>query len=109
MRRGVAAVRGGHRRPYVGVLRVGARSFGSRDGGHVTTSADVTDTGDSIAQNAATSVLEVNDLKVHFPISRGFIIKRSIGAVKAVLSAQELVGKIEAQYNSAKSRLESSW
>lgn len=34
---------------------------------------------------------------------------QGIGAVKAVLSAQELVGKIEAQYNSAKSRLESSW
>ena len=34
---------------------------------------------------------------------------QGIGAVKAVLSAQELVGKIETQYNSAKSRLESSW
>ena len=31
------------------------------------------------------------------------------GAVKAVLSAQELVDKIEAQYNAAKSRLESTW
>ena len=34
---------------------------------------------------------------------------QGIGAVKAVLSAQELVGKIEAQYNVAKSRLESTW
>ena len=58
----------------------------------MTTSADVTDTGDSIAQNAATSVLEVNDLKVHFPISRGFIIKRSIGAVKAVDGVSFSVG-----------------
>ena len=34
---------------------------------------------------------------------------QGIGAVKAVLSAQELVDKIEAQYNAAKSRLESTW
>ena len=34
---------------------------------------------------------------------------QGIGAVKAVLSAQELVDKIEAQYNVAKSRLESTW
>jgi nitronate monooxygenase len=34
---------------------------------------------------------------------------QGIGAVKAVLSAQELVDKIEAQYNIAKSRLESTW
>ena len=34
---------------------------------------------------------------------------QGIGAVKAVLSAQELVDKIEAQYNTAKSRLESTW
>ena len=34
---------------------------------------------------------------------------QGIGAVKAVLSAQELVDKIEAQYNVAKSRLESIW
>ena len=33
---------------------------------------------------------------------------QGIGAVKAVLSAQELVDKIEAQYNAAKSRLEST-
>ena len=66
------------------MLRVGARSLGSRVGRHVTTSADVTDTGGSVPQNAAPSVLEVNDLKVHFPVSRGFIIKRSVGAVKAV-------------------------
>ena len=34
---------------------------------------------------------------------------QGIGAVKAVLSAQALVDKIEAQYNAAKSRLESTW
>ena len=34
---------------------------------------------------------------------------QGIGAVKAVLSAQELVDKIEAQYNAAKLRLESTW
>ena len=34
---------------------------------------------------------------------------QGIGAVKDVLSAQELVDKIEAQYNIAKSRLESTW
>ncbi|MDA7589502.1 nitronate monooxygenase family protein [bacterium] len=34
---------------------------------------------------------------------------QGIGAVKAVVSAQELVDKIEAQYNAAKSRLESTW
>jgi nitronate monooxygenase len=34
---------------------------------------------------------------------------QGIGAVKAVLSAQELVDKIEAQYIAAKLRLESSW
>ena len=34
---------------------------------------------------------------------------QGIGAVKAVLSAQELVDKIEAQYNVPKSRLESTW
>ena len=34
---------------------------------------------------------------------------QGIGAVKAVLSAQELVDRIEAQYNAAKSRLESTW
>jgi len=34
---------------------------------------------------------------------------QGIGAVKAVLSAQELVDKIEAQYIAAKSRLESTW
>ena len=34
---------------------------------------------------------------------------QGIGAVKAVLSAQELGDKIEAQYNAAKSRLESTW
>jgi nitronate monooxygenase len=33
---------------------------------------------------------------------------QGIGAVKAVVSAQELVDKIEAQYNAAKSRLEST-
>jgi nitronate monooxygenase len=34
---------------------------------------------------------------------------QGIGAVKAVLSAQELVDKIEAQYIAAKLRLESTW
>jgi len=34
---------------------------------------------------------------------------QGIGAVKAVLSAQELVDKIGAQYNAAKLRLESTW
>ncbi|NQW16726.1 MAG: ATP-binding cassette domain-containing protein [Chloroflexi bacterium] len=51
----------------------------------MTTSIDVTQgTPEESSLSAPQPVLEVNDLKVHFPVSRGFVIKRKVGAVKAV-------------------------
>ncbi len=49
-----------------------------------TTSAGVPETDGTATSSQTASVIEVNDLKVHFPVARGFIIKRNVGAVKAV-------------------------
>jgi len=34
--------------------------------------------------DAATPLLEVNDLKVHFPVTRGALLRRTVGQIKAV-------------------------
>src|SRR5687767_5518669 len=36
------------------------------------------------AQTNGDTLLEVHDLKMHFPITRGIVIQRQVGAVKAV-------------------------
>jgi oligopeptide transport system ATP-binding protein len=41
-------------------------------------------TGDRAAAAAGDWLLEVEDLTVHFPVTRGFIFKRTVGQVKAV-------------------------
>ena len=50
----------------------------------MTTRAGAADALESASSVGSSPILEVTDLKVHFPVSKGFIIKRAVGAVKAV-------------------------
>ena len=47
-------------------------------------SVQVEDKTKRVGQGDSDVILEVNDLKKHFPINAGFIIQRQVGAVKAV-------------------------
>lgn len=38
----------------------------------------------TVPQDSSSPLLEVRDLKVHFPVKKGFIIQRAVGVVKAV-------------------------
>lgn len=56
----------------------------------MTQSTDVEDRADEVSPTPSVNgndpdvILDIRDLKVHFPVRRGFILKRNVGAVKAV-------------------------
>jgi oligopeptide transport system ATP-binding protein len=47
------------------------------------------------ATTATDTILEIADLKVHFPVRRGFLIQRSVGTVKAVDGVSLALGRGE--------------
>ena len=47
----------------------------------ITTAHSTTDETDS---NSQSPLLDIRDLKVHFPVTEGFIIQRQVGVIKAV-------------------------
>ncbi len=66
---------------------MGASLLGRRGPGIVTEMTQGLPTAPTTREGRAQSngaVLEVRDLKVHFPVTRGFLFQRQVGAVKAV-------------------------
>ena len=50
-------------------------------------------------------LLAVRGLAKHFPVTRGIVLQRSIGAVKAVETVADRVDRLEAEYNAARAEL----
>ncbi|MCH7982919.1 MAG: dipeptide ABC transporter ATP-binding protein [Chloroflexi bacterium] len=48
------------------------------------TRSDPETEGNSLDRDSRSPLLEVRDLKVHFPVKKGFIIQRKVGVIKAV-------------------------